>query len=320
MNKVSAQQIRSLELRIARLEKEAGLLSDIGSLLSAPFKITNNLLGKITNAFADVGSQVGNELFSTVSRANHELLGGALSVRVYDSLSPIFGITTSSIPYMVDGGYNIKNPIKSLFTGGKAGTRKMPLDELASLYEGEEQKRIKKAYISWKSDYSESIKDSQGIVKKEKGIITKYISGFLKFLQRSSKLLYRLVKGLLTFVSLAELIMAPWAYLFFLVGCSLVSTFRLASAVTSNFSGGFTWHLKNAPANAIDLSGVDKFSLSSGAGSLSFTFITMAVKLLEKAFYRYGVNVDAFDAESAGKTASSYPRVASVVRLLESHA
>ena len=58
----------------------------------------------------------------------------------------------------------------------------------------------------------------------------------------------------------------------------------------------------------------------SGAGSLSYTFITLAVKLLEKAFYRYGVNVDAFDAESAGKTASSYPRVASVVRLLESHA
>ena len=108
-----------------------------------------------------------------------------MSVRVYDSLSPIFGITTSSIPYMVDGGYNIKNPIKSLFTGGKAGSRKMPLDKLASLYEGEEQKRIKKAYISWKSDYSESIKDSQGIVKKDKGIITKYISGFLKFLQKA---------------------------------------------------------------------------------------------------------------------------------------
>ena len=100
----------------------------------------------------------------------------------------------------------------------------------------------------------------------------------------------------------AVLATTPWStFISFFIFLTTNPIEDLFDSLTRNISLGFPGLPPHLAAGAV--------------GMASFL-----LNLIEKAFYRFGVNVDAFDAESAGKTASSHPRVASVVRLLESHA
>jgi hypothetical protein len=312
MNKVSAQQIRSLETRIARLEREAGLkeiFNDIGGFVKGVVNIPKNFIKKIINVFKDVG----NNLTVLLSKKEDSLvraLKSALGIRVAATLGN-FIIDTRDVPVIVD--FNLMNPIKSTFTGGNAGSSKVSLDKLASLYEGEQARRIKSAFLSWKSDYISALNALQG--KDQVGLIKR----FLKLVQRTSKLFYRFFKIVLSIFSVSQLLAAPWAH--WMIGLAMVF---MGSQGMLAISDDYLM-LKDKSLATVFTSPKDflpdlSSETANGVTKLGPGLITLVLKLLEKAFYRYGVNVDAFDEESMGRTASQFPRVASVTRRLEHYA
>jgi len=308
MNKVSAQQIRSLEMRIARLEREAGLkeiFDDISGFVKGVVNIPKNFIKKIINVFKDVG----NNLTVLLSKQEDRIvraLKSALGIRVAATLEG-FVIDTRDLPIIVD--FNLMNPIKSTFTGGNAGSSKVSLDKLASLYDGEEARRIKSAFLSWKSDYLPSLNALQG--KDDVGVI----KGFLKLIQRSSKLLYRFLKIALSIFSIAQLIAAPWGS--WVLGLAMVF---IGNHNMLPISADYTLLTDKSLANIMDAKDFLPRNEVPLLKSFGPAIITTVLKILEKAFYRYGVNVDAFDEESMGRTASQFPRVASVTRRLEHYA
>ena len=304
MNKVSAQQLRALEFRIARLEKEAGVIEDLTGIVKRLRNIPRNILKKIAGALVDLGSTALVPMNFENIEAMKERLGLALAIRIE-------GVVTSGYLPTEDSllleEFNLTNPIKSTFR--KDGTTVLPLDKMINLtYEGGLQKRLKAAYLSWKSDYGHIAKE---ISKIESGRPTKGGSdeAFLKALKRTSKTLYRLLKAFLD--------LAPAVATVVLSGANWVAykaVFLLMFKHGNTFS-----QIENSYSNlGLSLSGIKNFYGGIATGGVAMA--SLLLNLVEKAFYRYGVNVDAFDAESAGKTASNYPRVASVVRLLESHA
>jgi len=309
MNKVSAQKIRSLEIRIAKLEKEAGfvdILDDISGFIKGVVNIPKNFLIKIINAFKDVG----NNLKATFSKQHDTIcsaLGSALGIRVAATLDG-FIVNNKDIPILVK--FNAKNPIKSTFTGGETGRfNEVPLDQLASLYEGEEAKRIKSAYLSWKSDYASPLELVQGKADKM-GIIKR----FMKLIQRSSKILYRLMKIVFSVFAIAEVITAPWGQWVLGLALAVIGSYDMSAMANADKlliyrRNSFYFSAEDYLPTQLKLIEAFPFAIMNGV-----------LKLLEKAFYRYGVNVDAFDDESMGRTASQFPRIASVTRRLEHYA
>ena len=305
MNKVSAQQIRSLEIRIARLEREASfqdVLDDITGFIKGVVNIPKNFIKNIINVLKDVGNNL-KATFAEQREVIREALESALGIRVAATLQN-FIVDTRDMPVIVE--LNVMNPIKSVFTGGKAGSSKYALDKLASLYDRERSKRIKSAYLSWKSDYSSQIDLLQGRFNESDSI-----KRLMKFLQRSSKIAYRFFKVLFSIVSMAEVIAAPW-------GSWIVdlATITVGSLDLIPFLPKESWTLSKVES-LTGLSFTTNTLSKSVVKTIPATIITSVLKLLEKAFYRYGVNVDAFDEEAMGRTASQYPRVASVTRTLE---
>ena len=75
--------------------------------------------------------------------------------------------------------------MESIFTGGIAGNSKVSLKKLANMYDGEQQKRIKAAYLSWYRDFSHILNPPTSQRK-----LTEIA---LDGLKRYSKLAYRLI-------------------------------------------------------------------------------------------------------------------------------
>jgi hypothetical protein len=304
MNKVSAQQIRSLEIRIARLEREAGVVDGFLRSVKRLGNIPRNIITRIGNALADLGTTALYPVALANTKAMKERLGYALAIRIQGVVTAgYFPIGDS----LVLEEFNIKNPIKSIFR--KGGETVLPLDKMINLtYLGGEQKRLKAAYLSWKSDYGDLAKD---IVDVESGNIGELGSNenFLKVLKRTSKMLYRLFKAFLDLApAVATVVLSSTGWAAYKVVFSLMFSKhrRTLSKIEEGLKG--MGHLN-------DIQGFYGGITAGGAAMAS-----LLLNLIERAFYRYGVNVDAFDTESAGRTASSHPRVASVIRLLESHA
>jgi len=193
MNKVSAQQIRSLELRIARLEKEAGFIDDMVGVFKKTLNIPKNMFLKILYAFKEVYDDV--VVWNTESESKAmDSLGALLGIRIFRSLAGV--ITTSEgLPKIVK--FNYSDPLSSTFTGGLAMKSNIPLKKLINMYEGENQTRMKRAYTSWYADYKEIINPS--VSDREA------IDIFLDLCKRGGKWLYRLMTALIGLVGIATL-------------------------------------------------------------------------------------------------------------------
>jgi hypothetical protein len=303
MNRVSAQQLRSLELRIARLEKEAGVVETVSNFFKKVKNIPINLINQIGDALNDLGDTVLRPLNAKSIDAVKERLEFALERRIRGVVNR--GSFNLGEPLEMVSFVHT-NPLKSTFVGGSV-KRATSLDKIVSLSEGEDKERLKYAYLSWKSDYGHILKEildiENGKVNKRRGS-----EDFLKVLSRTSKTLYRLFRALLNLAPVAiapVLLTSNWG--------SFIALFKLL------FIHGDT--LSQISADAANVGHSSPFAPVLPAAYVGVASLASGLlNLIEKAFYRYGVNVDAFDAESVGKTASSHPRVASVVRLLESHA
>ena len=193
MNKVSAQKIRSLELRIAKLEREAGFIDDMVGVFKKTLNIPKNMFLKIVYAFKEIYDDILVWNTESYSKAM-DSLGALLGARIFRAMAGV--ITTSDgLPKIVK--FKGKNPLNSTFTGGLAGKSEMPLKQLIGMYEGLNKKKMKAAYLSWYSDYKEVLDPQPG--DKEA------LDVFLGVMKRGAKWVYRLVTSLLSLVGLATL-------------------------------------------------------------------------------------------------------------------
>lgn len=193
MNKVSAQKIRSLEMRIARLEREAGFIDDMVDVFKKTLNIPKNMFLKIIYAFKEIYDDIIVWNTESYSKAM-DSLGALLGARIFRAMAGV--ITTSDgLPKIVK--FNGDNPLNSTFTGGLAGKSNMPLKQLIDMYEGLNKKKMKAAYLSWYSDYKDALNPEVG--DKEA------LDAFLSIMKRGAKWVYRLLTSLLSLIGLATL-------------------------------------------------------------------------------------------------------------------
>ena len=133
------EYIRELEIRVANLERQAGFIDDISSTFKGLVNIPKNIVKKIINGFADIYNTVNLEVEGNKSKIN-DSLGALLGSRIFRAMA---GVTTTraGLPKIVS--FNPSDPLKSIFTGGKAEDKKIPLKDLVKKYVGENQTRIK---------------------------------------------------------------------------------------------------------------------------------------------------------------------------------
>jgi len=293
--KVSAQKIRSLELRIAKLEKEAGVTELISNLGRKILNYPKNFIKRITDALKDIGSQLEVLFWGSLGGKNvlRESLATQLEIRIRNALQG--GISTfkdlPSISNLV-----VSNPMKSQFIQIVDGRpKKMNVSDLAKYYGGVEGKSIKFAYLSWEKDF-ESILDGIAGRKLESASIKRNIGHFLNFLKRTSKLAYRIMKTLLAIGGVGFFITIDWAAWMATAG---IVIFNVMSGVMLPASGAI----------------VGKSLL----GNISMGFIPALMNIIEKAFIKFGVNVDAFDTrvDKMASLGASYPNIRVALAQLE---
>ena len=117
------EYIRELEIRVANLERQAGFIDDISSTFKGLVNIPKNIVKKIINGFADIYNTVNLEVEGNKSKIN-DSLGALLGSRIFRAMA---GVTTTraGLPKIVS--FNPSDPLKSIFTGGKAEDKKIPL-------------------------------------------------------------------------------------------------------------------------------------------------------------------------------------------------
>lgn len=190
----SHEYIRELEIRVAKLERQAGFVDDISSTFKGLVNIPKNIVKKIVNGFADIYNTVNLEVEKNESKIN-DSLGALLGSRIFRAMA---GVTTTreGLPKIVS--FNPTDPLKSIFTGGKAEDKKIQLKDLVKKYVGENQTRMKSAYLSWYSDFKHILNPKQ-ISEGDS------IKVFMKTLKRYSKVLYRFFTSLIGLVGIASL-------------------------------------------------------------------------------------------------------------------
>ena len=294
---IQQRKIAHLEARLARLEREAGLIDDfVDGAKNIGRKIMNipkNILGAIVNALEDALRTISVDLEKDMEKRK-EVAGILLGTRIHRAMVGVLAFSTADIPTLHT--FDNDNPIKSLFVGGPAGRKPTRLSVLANMYEGEDQKRIKGAFQSWFADY----KSVFGAPK------SNGIDALLEYAKKYSKALYRLFT-VINNLGLFSLLPSP-----------LVTVLQAGVISIHNFIGVYSPFI--GPANL-------RHVVTSTLIESPWALFSMVLALIEKAFYKWGVNTDMFD-EMAGKTASyhrrvastSYPRIASVINYLEAQA
>jgi len=189
MDKVSAQQIRSLEVRIARLEKEAGFqefMESVSSTFKSIVNIPKNMVIRIINAFKEIFTTVELSL-EDEEKTIENALGFLLGSRIFRAMAGVI-TTTDDLPTIVK--FNRKQPLKSTFTGGLAGKAKVQLKNLIKRYNETNQTRMKSAYLSWYSDFKHILNPK---IKEVEGV-----EFALREIKKVSKLAYRFLSSIIS--------------------------------------------------------------------------------------------------------------------------
>lgn len=240
MEKISAEKLARLEARILKLEKNASVIKDITGMFKFVWNIPANLIKKVFGAFRDIYTTIAPSVMKNVEKI-HNHLGVNLAFRIARVL---IGVTTSaeSIPKIVK--FNPEDPMRSIFTGGRAGSSKVTLIQLSKKYQGEQSKRIKAAYLSWYKDFKHILTPQSD---------TTYKEAFLKGLKRYSKLAYRFFSSILVVAGgyqvvttgfLFQLVSLVGQWFFKTQGLEVVSSHIEVESITVT-QPGFTGHVIN---------------------------------------------------------------------------
>lgn len=354
MRKVSAQQrIAFLERRIARLEREASFTSDVTGLLKRVYNLPKNFVMNLVNAIREAFEMLVRPLFKRM-KIMDEHLGVLLAIRIARAFSGLI-TTPDDLPQIVR--FDAEKPMSSIFTGGIAGKSEVSLKKLANMYSGEQQKRIKAAYLSWHRDFSHILNPPT-----EQRKLTEIALAGLK---RYSKLAYRLISVALPVIGgyqlvgtglVFQLLGVLGAYFFKMSGFSVVKTEVIPRSETLNLEVSYQvpnpnydpfFDLPPASDTAIPPSpppgGNPEFLMETKKSTATFNWeevvnhkanytvmerpyteilkvnaglMTLLLSVLEKVMYRWVVKTDEFD--EMAKTASKYPAVIHLTRMLES--
>jgi hypothetical protein len=190
MRKMTAsQKLAHIERRIAKLEREASIIDDVAAIFKKTINIPKNLLMNFFNSFTEIFRVIRVEL-SKKTEVLHYHLGVLLTIRIARSFT---GITTTKLDLPKLVKFDANSPLNSIYTGGIVGRRKVKLSQLIRSYDGEQQRRIKSAYVSWHKDYEHIINPK---LSKEQ-LKDKALRG----LKRYSKVAYRFFTAALTIAS-----------------------------------------------------------------------------------------------------------------------
>ena len=219
----ASQKIARLEYRIARLEKEAGVFKDVAKAVgrgalkgldkTTQFFGIKNLAIKLFNVLADAFRST-QLLVEDSQEVINNALGGQLQSRIHRAMTGVI-FSNEDIPYLVKNGYNPKKPIKSLFTGGRAEKRVVPLDKLSEMYRGETRKRLKRGYLSWHEDYSHIFEETS---KKED------LDGFLRMLKSIGGYFYRAFTAVLGVIGIKQVLTSKFSLVMLALGGAYLKT------------------------------------------------------------------------------------------------
>ena len=346
MRKVSAQQrIAFLERRIARLERDASFTSDVTGLLKRVYNLPKNFVMNLVNALREAFEMLVRPLFKRM-KIMDDHLGVLLAIRIARAFSGLI-TTADDLPQIVS--FDAKKPMESIFTGGIAGNSKVSLKKLANMYDGEQQKRIKAAYLSWHRDFSHILNPPTSQRK-----LTEIA---LDGLKRYSKLAYRLISVALPIIGgyqlvatglVFQLLGVMGAYFFKVGGYSVVKTEVVPTTVKLEVlprtievpNPDYKHFIKDQPIQfdppktlPMEIPGETQTYNYNQVINHQANFDVMArpyaeilkanagimvllLSVLEKVMYRWVVKTDEFD--EMAKTASKYPAVIHLTRMLES--
>ena len=189
MNKTSAQKIRRLEMRIAHLEREAGIFQKIKNIPKTLGKKLERL-GKDLSSYFKISPK--NTIYNRKVAAN--ALRDSLKARI-DLAFDANIIFDDPVVEIDVGEYNTSAPeLTQVFVGD----HEMPIRDLPSFLSklgySREGKDVKGAYVSWYKDFKDVIRILKDGKVSQKDEVT-----FLQNIKRFSKLLYRVVKTLMDF-------------------------------------------------------------------------------------------------------------------------
>jgi hypothetical protein len=286
---IQQRKIAHLEARLARLEREAGLMSVIkglGDLVKKAINVPVNFIKNLAMAMKDISNSFKAETDKILAEKVNKV-GMLLGTRIWRALVGPSGISTSSIPQIVS--FNSKKPIDSIFTGGLAGDRKMPLSKLVTLYSSEEQKRIKGAFLSWHEDWKYVVHPEKFSPSKFKELLNK--------IKRWSKLLYRVFSVVAAMLAVQNILFFPsinalWQRFWMI--------FAVGEGMQPIIKGAIEAGKMGAEITFKDpglLAELREFSLEGVA-------VTTVLTLIERAFYKWGVNEEEFNQMAKGKTAT----------------
>jgi len=282
MNKTSAQKIRRLEMRIAHLEREAGIFQQIKNIPKTFVRKIESVASELSSYFK-ISPRKAVEARESVIEALRTSL--ELRIRAAQDVNIILDDT-----YFVSVlEFNIGAPELSLVQyKGFEMTLKDLTTHLRRNYEDTLLKDVKGAYVSFYRDYKNIILSMQS-----EGEPTKAeVDSFFHRLKRASKLAYRVLKSLFELGLIADVI-------YDLTNMEKVAGYLKEMGTLNSPIWGYTYLL---------------------FGSFSIIRIAKSVlNIAEGVLRRRDSNIKEFDRLVGGRTASSYNHTARFARQIEQY-
>ena len=181
---IQQRKIARLEMRLAQLEKEAGLWDMTKALGRGLFNIPASFIQNIINVFKLAWEELQVD-FKSIRKDQQDAAFKILEIRIARSFTGGLGFTTFDTPELVTPDY--RNPLKSLWSWGK--TKEVTLVQLLDDRNvGFNNKEIKATFARWWGDFKYTFGEpmSHSVIKKD-----------LSQLSRKSKLLWHLFTAVL---------------------------------------------------------------------------------------------------------------------------
>jgi len=290
----ASQKIAILENRVAQLEKQALLTEFISDLLNKIKNIPANLVKRIFNALKDVGSSIELLAGRFYSKKGFvKSLSTQLELRIQDAFYGAFS-THRDLPEI--SSFDTRDPIRSKFAVRVEGrVVVMNLHEMADHFGGVLGKNIKASFLSWESDFQSFLDLHNG--RPSRKLEERIADNILESIKQSSKLLYRLIKTVLSVFSLK----------FAVLMVKVAWWDGLSALVMAKMMGGVEG-LNTAASKAF----MDQYN-NFKKPMIQASIIPVILNLVEKAFIKWEVNTDYFDNR---RQAGAYPNIRTTITRL----
>jgi hypothetical protein len=281
MNKTSAQKIRRLEMRIAHLEREAGLWQQIKNIPQT-FMRKIDAVGSEISSYFKISPRKAREARESVIEA----LRVSLDQRIRAAQDVNLLLDDTAFVSVLE--FNIEAPELSLvqYKGFEMSLKDLTT-HLRRNYEDTLAKDVKGAYVSFYRDYKNIILSMQSDEPSKA-----QVDSFFLRVKRASKLAYRVLKSLYELGAISKVIYDFVSY-------------EKVSKLLENLG------MSNSPVWGYALGVFSNFSI--------IRIVKSVLNIAEATLRRRDSNIMEFDRLVGGRTASSYNHTARFARQLEQY-